>query len=169
MPDGIRIGDRFRHFKTGNFYRIVGLFTWEPTLEPAVLYESEASHEQWGRPLTVFLEMVASPTQPDAKEPRFKLVEESRRAAQNFSLVETHDPQGLPYLEVYSIHEPNTRQLTLKDGHTQVIGLTFLNMSRADPQRGDAYMSGVIAGCVHMTHLRGLESTGNSPPVLPFS
>ncbi len=54
-------GDRFRHFKSGGIYRIVTLFTWEPTKEAAVLYESEDTGERWGRTLTIFTETVRKP------------------------------------------------------------------------------------------------------------
>lgn len=54
-------GDLFRHFKSGHIYRIDSLFTWEPTLEKAVLYINEETGEKWARPLSVFLEEVPSP------------------------------------------------------------------------------------------------------------
>lgn len=161
----LKPGDRFRHYKTGNMYRVLSLFTWEPTLEPAVLYESEKSHEVWGRLVRVFMEMVSNPAEAGAEQPRFQLVQAAEDRCQLYSMVEKQDGQGFPYLEVYTMADP---VLTLKDGHAQVIGLSFLNMSRINPQRGDDFMAGVTAGCVHMTLLKGQESTNKSPPVLPL-
>lgn len=69
----LSIGDRYRHFKHGDIYRIVTLFTWETTKEPAVVYESERTGEQWGRTVAVFLEEVAKPDEPGVMVQRFTL------------------------------------------------------------------------------------------------
>ncbi len=159
-------GDRFKHYKSGGIYKILGLFTWEPTLEPAVLYESESSHEVWGRTVKVFLESVAHPTQPERMVTRFQVLDQAQPRMQLYSMVEQEDENGMPYLEVYNMTDPI---LTLKGGHAQVIGLSFLNMSKIGPQRGDDYMAGVTAGCVHMTLLKSQESTDKSLPGTPTS
>lgn len=67
-----KAGDRYRHFKSGGIYRIVTLFTWEPTKEPAVLYQSEDTDEQWGRPLSVFMAEVTDPNDPSKQVRRFQ-------------------------------------------------------------------------------------------------
>ncbi len=68
----LKTGDRVRHFKTGGIYKVISMFTWEPTKEPAVLYESDDTGERWGRTLSVFLEEVADPKDPTRKVRRFE-------------------------------------------------------------------------------------------------
>ena len=69
-------GDKFRHFKSGEVYRIVCLYTWEPTKEAAVLYEHEETGARWGRPVSVFMEEVQH-GQPPALVRRFAPVPEN--------------------------------------------------------------------------------------------
>lgn len=68
-------GDRFKHFKQGGIYKIITIFIWEPTKEPAVLYQCEDTGEQWGRPLSVFMSKVPDPIDPSVQVWRFKLCE----------------------------------------------------------------------------------------------
>jgi hypothetical protein len=148
----INIGQRFRHFKTNAIYVVTGLCSWEPTHEPAVIYQNELTGESWGRPLQVFLEEVAVPNDPHRKAPRFALVDDSAPAT-SYRLEEEIDrTTGEPCIKVYNyMAEPAA---VLKGGLTATITLSYLNMSRQG-HRGDDYMAGVIAGCTHYIILHG--------------
>ena len=66
----------YRHSKTGNLYRVIGVGKHSETLEDQVyyqaLYPNEVS-EFWIRPLAMFTEEVNT---PEGKKPRFVFVSE---------------------------------------------------------------------------------------------
>lgn len=66
---------RYRHSKTGNFYRVIGVAKHSETLEDVVVYEclyENAKSKIWVRPLKMFVEKV----EIDGKMlPRFEFVE----------------------------------------------------------------------------------------------
>jgi hypothetical protein len=165
----VRPGDRFEHFKTGDKYKIISLFTWEPTKEEAVLYESEKTAERWGRTLKVFCEEIAHP-KSGQQAPRFKKVTDADQPFYLYQVEEKCDERGQPYWVLHMTGEPVA---TFKDGNAALIMLSFMNMSRINPQRGDDYLSGVIAGCCHMTLLPpsqgGVGSTKQSPMNTPMT
>lgn len=146
--DPIKVGDRFQHFKTGGYYTIVSLFTWESTKEPAVLYESEKTGERWGRTVKNFLEEVAK---DDKSIPRFSKKSDGEQALPLYGLDEKLDENNRPYWTV--IHWSGSPIATLKGGTSQIIVLSFLNMSKQG-QRGNDYMAGVIQGLTHMQLLK---------------
>lgn len=141
----IKIGNRFKHFKTGGYYTVTALFTWEPTKEPAVLYKGE-NGEQWGRPLAVFLEEVADPNDPEQKVRRFA-PQEPAQPFRLYSLTEKNDERGT-YFEVHNFG--GELICSLQDGLAPMIALTFMSMSNSSPRRGDDYMAGVVNGSMHI-------------------
>lgn len=159
MFNTIKPGDRFRHFKTGVYYKIISIFTWEPTKEQSVEYESEKTGERWGRTLKAFLEEVSH---NDQIVPRFKKVKDSSEdSLLLYGLEEKYDENGQPYWIV--VHWGGDGVATLKGGYSAVLVLSFINMANQNPQRGSDYMAGVIAGCTHMQLLGPTGSTNNSP------
>lgn len=161
----LNIGDRYRHFTTGGIYKIITLFTWEPTKEPAVVYESESTGERWGHTISVFLEGVAKPGEDGVKVPRFAIEAEADPTgtkAPTYFLQEAKDENGALFFNVYGA--TGDPVATLKGGMSGPIALCYVNMSGQDQQRGDDYMAGVIHGCTHMTLLnQAPASTSESP------
>lgn len=54
-------GQVWRHYKTRHEYAVLGLGSYEPTLEAVVIYKSiapDSSGDVWVRPLSVFLSRV---------------------------------------------------------------------------------------------------------------
>ncbi len=159
----LNIGDRYRHFKTGGIYKIITLFTWEPTKEPAVVYESESTGERWGRTVSVFLEDVAKPGAEGVKVPRFAIeTERDQTGIPLYFLEEKQEENGAYFFNVYGTS--GDLIATLKGGMAGPIALCYVNVSGQDQRRGDDYMIGVIHGCTHMTLLNQTPaSTSESP------
>jgi hypothetical protein len=57
----------YRHYRGGR-YEVLGLARHSETLEPLVVYRSQAEGGLWVRPATMFTELV---TTPDGPRPRF--------------------------------------------------------------------------------------------------
>lgn len=67
---------KYRHSKTGNFYRVIGVAKHSETLEEMVVYEAlydNPTSKLWVRPKTMFMEEIAL---NGKKVPRFIFVEE---------------------------------------------------------------------------------------------
>jgi hypothetical protein len=65
---------KYKHSKTGNFYRVIGIAKHSETLEKLVVYEAlykNPKSKLWVRPLKMFLEKVEI---NGKKLPRFKFV-----------------------------------------------------------------------------------------------
>ncbi|HWY80047.1 MAG TPA: DUF1653 domain-containing protein [Candidatus Sulfotelmatobacter sp.] len=72
----IKLG-RYKHSKTGNFYRVLAIAKHSETLEEFVVYECLYDNPQskvWVRPLKMFLEKVIINNE---KVPRFNFIEEA--------------------------------------------------------------------------------------------
>ena len=70
----LKIG-KYRHSKTGNFYRVIAIAKHSETLEALVVYEclyDNPSSKVWVRPLQMFLEKVII---EGKAVPRFKFIE----------------------------------------------------------------------------------------------
>ncbi len=67
----------YRHYKTGNLYRVIGVGKHSETLEKFVVYEALYDNKEsklWMRPLAMFTEVV----QKDGKPvPRFSFVSDN--------------------------------------------------------------------------------------------
>jgi hypothetical protein len=66
----------YRHSKSGNLYRVIGIAKHSETLEDLVVYEclyDNPKSKLWVRPLTMFLEEVEI---EDKTVPRFEFVRE---------------------------------------------------------------------------------------------
>lgn len=140
----VKVGDRFRHFKTGHLYKIVSLFTWEATNENSVEYENEQTGERWGRTLKNFLEEVSHNNQTVK---RFAEIESADLGIALY-ILEEHNDNGIPYWDVW-LCGSDTPSITLKNGCANIIVLSYLNMARQAQQRGNDYMAGVVQGCIH--------------------
>jgi hypothetical protein len=67
---------KYQHFKTGNFYNVIGIAKHSETLEELIVYEALYENPRsklWVRPKKMFLEKI---TLNGQKVPRFKFVEE---------------------------------------------------------------------------------------------
>jgi len=67
---------KYKHTKTGNLYRVIGVAKHSETLEELVVYETLYDNPRsklWVRPLAMFLEDVDI---DGKKVPRFQFVEE---------------------------------------------------------------------------------------------
>jgi hypothetical protein len=65
---------KYQHYKTKNYYRVIGVATHSETLEELVVYKclyKNARSQLWVRPLTMFIEQV---TVNGKKIPRFTFV-----------------------------------------------------------------------------------------------
>ncbi|HET8581121.1 MAG TPA: DUF1653 domain-containing protein [Candidatus Paceibacterota bacterium] len=74
----VEAGQRYRHYKTGNLYRIIALGKHSETLEPMVVYEAQYENPEsrvWIRPLSMFEEMVEWPKGSGITVPRFALAQ----------------------------------------------------------------------------------------------
>jgi hypothetical protein len=70
----IKLGT-YKHFKTGNLYRVIGVAKHSETLEDFIVYEALYENEKsklWVRPLSMFTEEVEV---NGIKSPRFVFVE----------------------------------------------------------------------------------------------
>jgi len=68
----------YKHFKTGNLYRVIGVGKHSETLEDLVFYEALYSNEIskfWARPVRMFQELVDAPD--GTKKQRFEFVSEN--------------------------------------------------------------------------------------------
>ncbi len=68
----------YKHFKTGNLYRVIGIAKHSETLEDLVIYEAlydNPKSKLWVRPVKMFLEEVVNPE--GKKVSRFEFVKES--------------------------------------------------------------------------------------------
>jgi len=66
----------YKHSKTGNFYRVLGMAKHSETLEDMVYYEAlydNSKSKFWVRPLAMFTEEIEISGQ---KVPRFKFVQD---------------------------------------------------------------------------------------------
>ena len=69
-------GEIYKHFKTGNLYKILEIAKDSETLEDFVVYESQYENpvsKNWIRPMKMFLEEVEWPKGSGIKVPRFEL------------------------------------------------------------------------------------------------
>jgi len=65
----------YKHFKTGNLYKVLGVCKHSETLEDLVIYEALYDNKMsklWVRPVTMFSEKVVSPD--GLKKPRFTFI-----------------------------------------------------------------------------------------------
>ena len=66
----------YKHYKTGNLYKIIGVGKYSETLEDLVFYEAlydNPMSKLWVIPIEMFEEKVIT---PDGKKPRFVFVGE---------------------------------------------------------------------------------------------
>lgn len=55
----IRVGGIYKHFKTGNLYKVIGIAKHSETLEDMVVYEAQYENnlsKLWVRPVSLFVE-----------------------------------------------------------------------------------------------------------------
>lgn len=77
MTHSVTVGQRYRHFKTGNEYEIVGIARHTENLEEMVVYRGLYNSPDfgpnplWVRPLSMFVEEVE---RDGVRVPRFALV-----------------------------------------------------------------------------------------------
>lgn len=73
MENTFKLG-KYQHYKTGNYYRVIGVAKHSETLEDLVVYEclyDNPKSKLWVRPMSMFLEEV----EMDGKKiPRFKFI-----------------------------------------------------------------------------------------------
>lgn len=70
----IQVGGIYKHFKTGNLYKVIGIAKHSETLEDMVVYEAQyenALSKLWVRPKSLFSEEV---TFEEKKVKRFTLL-----------------------------------------------------------------------------------------------
>ena len=68
----------YKHFKTGNLYKVIGVGKHSETLEDLVFYEALYDNKMsklWARPLSMFTEEVIAPD--GIKKPRFSFVRDN--------------------------------------------------------------------------------------------
>ena len=145
MIQSIKPGDRFKHFKTGGYYKIISLFMWEQTKQQSIEYENEITGERWGRPMSVFLEEVSV---DNKLIPRFEKIENSQQNLDLFKLEEKYDENNQPYWIVH--HWTGESIATLQKGNAAIIVLSYINMMNQSQQRGNDYLAGAMAGLTHM-------------------
>jgi hypothetical protein len=63
------IGKKYRHYKRGGVYTVIGIARHSETDEALVVYQAEYDHQLWARPAAMFLEEIDG-------VPRFSEVEE---------------------------------------------------------------------------------------------
>jgi hypothetical protein len=66
----------YKHYKTGNLYKVLAVAKHSETLEEMVVYEALYNNETakiWARPLKMFLEEVEWPKDSGIKVLRFEL------------------------------------------------------------------------------------------------
>jgi hypothetical protein len=67
---------RYRHYK-GREYQVLGIARHSETEEPLVVYRAlYGERGLWVRPAAMFMEMIASPDDPQRRVPRFAFVGE---------------------------------------------------------------------------------------------
>ena len=74
MPEEIKLGI-YKHYKTGNLYKVIGVGKHSETLEDLVFYEALYENKVsklWARPLLMFMEEVIAPD--GTKKKRFEFV-----------------------------------------------------------------------------------------------
>jgi hypothetical protein len=67
----------YKHYRTGNHYRVIGVGKHSETLEDFVFYEALYDNpvsKLWARPLEMFNEEVET---PEGKKPRFTFISEN--------------------------------------------------------------------------------------------
>lgn len=67
----------YKHFKTGNLYKVIGVGKHSETLEDLVFYEALYDNKMsklWVRPIAIFTEVVLAPD--GTKKARFTFVSE---------------------------------------------------------------------------------------------
>lgn len=72
----VEINGFYKHYKTGNLYKVLALAKHSETLEDLVVYEAQYDNETanvWVRPLKMFLEEVEWPKESGIKVSRFEL------------------------------------------------------------------------------------------------
>jgi hypothetical protein len=67
----MNVGDKLNHYKGGK-YTIIGKGTYSETLEEVIIYQNDADHKVWVRPLQMFYEEVQHKGE---WMPRFKVVD----------------------------------------------------------------------------------------------
>lgn len=73
VAEAVRVGSRWRHYKTQNIYSVIELALDEETEEPCVVYQSPLSPKlKWIRTVSNFLEEVDG---GEGKVSRFTLVD----------------------------------------------------------------------------------------------
>ena len=68
----------YKHFKTGNLYRVIGTGKHSETLEDLVFYEALYDNKMsklWARPVSMFTEEAIAPD--GVKKPRFTFVSDN--------------------------------------------------------------------------------------------
>lgn len=73
----VKIGGRYRHFKTGKEYIVTGIAKHSETLEDMVVYEpqyADSPAKLWVRPIVMFEEKVEWPKGSGNMVPRFELL-----------------------------------------------------------------------------------------------
>lgn len=71
-----KIGGIYKHFKTGNLYKVLAIAKHSETMEDLVVYEAQYESEiakVWVRPLKMFSEEVEWPVGSGVKVLRFQL------------------------------------------------------------------------------------------------
>ena len=66
----------YKHYRTGNHYRVIGVGKHSETLEDLVFYEAlydNPKSKLWARPVGMFEEKVIT---PDGNKPRFTFISE---------------------------------------------------------------------------------------------
>lgn len=72
------VGGIYKHFKTGNLYKVIAIGKHSETLEDMVVYEAQYDNPKskiWIRPLAIFLEKVEWPKESGIFVLRFSPVE----------------------------------------------------------------------------------------------
>lgn len=71
----IPVGVIYKHFKTGNLYKVLAIAKHSETMEDLVVYEAqyESDIKVWVRPLEMFSEEVEWPVGSGSKIARFQL------------------------------------------------------------------------------------------------
>ena len=77
MSEQIKLGI-YKHFKTGNLYKVIGVGKHSETLEDLVFYEALYDNKMsklWARPVKMFTEEVVAPD--GTKKQRFTFVSDN--------------------------------------------------------------------------------------------
>lgn len=76
MSEKLKLGI-YKHYKTGNLYKVIGVGKNSETLEDLVFYEALYENKVsklWARPLEMFVEVVVAPD--GIKKKRFEFLSE---------------------------------------------------------------------------------------------